>query len=644
VKKALLVLVVLTALAGGGFGVKAWRAHTTKAVDERAFIRAEMFLSQGRPIEALAIHQYHSGKPGSSLDWAGLEFRALVAQVNLPRLTSIYLDAPSRVLASEEGSITVARAFLHLRQPSEFETIRERWRGRETDLARWILLDADRHLLEGLPGKAEALLLAHPLPGTNDAPRLLRLALIKAGQAPREAFQLLNAAAALAPQQPDTRVFRGQVLEALGRTGEARVEYVAAVVAAPQNPIWRDQLAEFYRRTASLDLALATWQEALAPPSLDAIWLKTTFWSRMLQNVDFHSISNPPPPGRLAPLVAVLQSQPAGRFLETNALNELPAANHLAAQRPELFWLQLADLLLRREESKALALLTARAPTQSSWAPELERALVRILAFRATGQLTPTGWLPPSTPASSPTLHTYFASLESAARNPVPPEAALTAVLKGDHACAAAFLAAGWREAALTLANPEHLAPDSPDWLIYGFAQALRFNRTPEAALALLAKHPAPPILALLAAELQLAEGRRTEGLTALQPLADADSDVGYRASWLLALDALDQGTPGDARRILESQARLAKHLTGQELLARIHLAEGATNEAHNLYLALAPRSVEARAYLARTAATAKDWPKARQFTEELIGLLPDSVELRSNLEAIARAENPPTP
>ena len=73
----------------------------------------------------------------------------------------------------------------------------------------------------------------------------------------------------------------------------------------------------------------------------------------------------------------------------------------------------------------------------------------------------------------------------------------------------------------------------------------------------------------------------------------------------------------------------------------KLALAETNRSEATRLYTALATESAEARAYLARTAFAAKDYPTARKYTEELIALFPDELQLRSNLDEILKAEAP---
>lgn len=648
--KKILLVAILIALAGlSVIGVRLWRNHVTRASEARAFQKAGELIREGRPIEALALFETHGSRPDSVLAWSEVEFRALVMQANLPRLTGIFQRDPDRILRDEEASLTVARAFLHLRQSESFEKARGTWRGKETRPDRWMLLDADRLLLSGDAAGATALLERQVLPGTNDVPRLLRLALIEARRNAPRSFQLLNEAVGLNSRAADARSFRGQVLETLGRPQEARVEYVAAVVAEPANPLWRDQLADYYRRQHAYDLALDTLRDGLHPPSLDVLWLKEEFWGRMIQPAEPASRTNHPPSGALAPLVQLVRSLPANRFFDTNAFATLPSLSRVARERHEVRWLRLAELLRQGDDTAAVALLGGPRPPGASWEPDLERALLRVLAWRTSPStnrsLVPHGLtLPPPdrSPAELPTLfaqlETLAASEENAAAPRTNPPPELTRLLEGPHAFAAAFLAAGWREVGLQIA-PVPTTPVAPTWLAYAYSQALRRNRGAQEALAFLQVQPSQPELELATGELLIASGQATNGLRRLEPLARQNTDAGYRAACLLALAALERLQPDLARDTVAAHPRLATNLTGSEILARVALTRGDTNEADRLYQALAPRSVEARTYLARQAYARHDWRRARELTLELLELLPDRLELRANLEAIALAE-----
>ena len=651
--KKFLWIFALLALAGGGYlGVHLWRVRVAHTHETRAFGRAESLFAEGRITETAAIVQAFGARPGNRLPWADLDFRVLVAQANLPRLTAIFGIDPDRVLADEAASLTAARAFLHLRQPAEYGRIRSAWNGRERDRSRWLLLDADRLLIDGQVAQAEEILRAGLGGEAQDVPKLLRLALVVAGRNPQESVEFLNRAAAVDSRQPDARSLRGQVLEALGRPAHARVEYVAAVVADPSNPIWRDQLAEFYRRQGNADLALRTWSEAMEGPAFDAIWVKASFWARMIDPAGLSSTPRRPSAGPLAPLYRFVKDLPEDRFFDDPAFAALPDAGRFDQARQEVFWLRLTESLRQGRETEALQALASRRPDSPSWEPGLERALARILSWRNTPEhtLTPPGFPIARTPRSDPRLPSFWAALEDLAdsqANPTSAPAAATraeleGVLAGKYAFAGAFLAAGWREAALRLAGDAPLPSGSPVWLTYGLAQALRYNRGHAQALAFLAPHKNVPALDLLTAEIALAEGNADEARTTLQSLAPHDSDVGMRAAWLLGVDALEVDHPAEARRFVRANPRLATHTSGRELLARAALAEGDVASANRIYEGIADQSPEAQAFLARQAFEARDWDRAQSLTLSLLDRWPDELGLRAHLGKLASARPSP--
>jgi hypothetical protein len=109
-----------------------------------------------------------------------------------------------------------------------------------------------------------------------------------------------------------------------------------------------------------------------------------------------------------------------------------------------------------------------------------------------------------------------------------------------------------------------------------------------------------------------------------------------------LSLAAFESGNLTEARETIQRQPRLANATTGHELLARLALQDGKLAEAERLYQAIANDSAEAQAFLARRAFERQDWQAARLQTEKLQRLMPDALQLRENLLAIAKAENQP--
>ena len=641
-----LALLAVAIGAAGFMGFRSWRDRTIARQEQLARARAESLLKEDKPAEALALAEVFTGKsPGEA--WPRLELAALVALQDFSRLARIFEQTPARILADEEAAVLMARTFLHARKSANYGEIREAWHGRERHLDAWLALDADALILAGKQREAEELLRARILPGVMDATRLLRLALLTANHDMLEAWKLLCQAAALQPRNPDIRSFRAQILETTGRIELARVEYVAALVAAPQNPLLRDQLADFYLRNHNHDLALETWTEALTRPSLDFIRLKAHFWSRVLRPVKLPDL-DPAATGELDPLVQQMAALKPGQFFDSNAFDQLSHARSYAAQRPEVFWLRLLDALQTHEEKAAFELLRYEPAHLRIWDPDLAAALFRILYYRQKQSLNPPDFIF-SSALPETNRPPFFALLEQAARQertatnaPAVLTPEIAALLRGPSAFSAAFLAAGWREAALQFRLEPQLSPQEPEWLSSGFAQALRLNRSPRVALEFLGAGDLPPASALLRAELLVELGRRDEARELLASLAKLNSGVGFRAAFLLALDAAENQHWDAARQCIVRQPLLAQADLGKEVLARLALAEGQTAEAEQIYRGILKSSVEAKLWFARQAYSQKRWKDARQLTNELLEMLPDSPQLRENLLAIDQAEARP--
>ena len=637
-KVSLILALSATALALLAGGFVWWRGHVARNAEQHAFARAEQLLRDGQPAATLALVDRHpSGKP--PLDWTGLEIRALAGARHIPRLVAWHEREPQRVEQDEDATLLVARAYLHARQTANFKKLRQLWQPRERQPERWTILDADALMLVGKAREAEKILLAATFPTNAEPQRLSRLAILQAPRDPNAAWNLLDRAYTLDPRNTDIRSFRAQLLESASRFGDARVEYVAAHLAEPDNPLLRDQLAEFYTRQRSFDFALQTWREAVAIPSIEAIWLKLAFWGRVVQPSFLENLTNQPPAGRLQPLTQLLLSLPPDRFFDTNQFNLLPGAQRLASERPEVFWLQVLEALRTGAETNALDLLgqsRANGPT----APELSAALKTILAIRLSRPSVVGSW---SRTGNATNRHQFFTELAayaaaSRAGKPIALLPETEAIVRGPNAFAAACLGAGWREAALRLLRETPAATRPPEWFPYGIAQTLRFNRRSRAALDYIAKQPPTSALTLLAAELELGDGQIKPGLARLETLAREDSDVGFRAAWLLSLANLDMNKIAVARATVAAQPRLANSSTGQELLARAALGEGKTNETDRIYRTIEKDSIEAQAWLLRQDMAAKNFDSARRRAAALREAVPEAMETRDNQERVAAA------
>ena len=639
-KSKIILLVVVLAVAGTAafWGIKAWRTGVILRQEQRAFAQTEKLIVHHDFADALTIIRQQPAVP-AKLNWLPLEVRALAGLRAAPQLAAIYQRTPARILTDEEASLVLARAFLASRNTASFRAVRSAWSGHETRQSDWVALDCDVLLVAGKPREAEKLLRSQKFTGPAEAARLERLSLLVAARDLPEAWQLLSEATRLDSRNPELRSFRAQILEAAGKPEAARIEYLAAVLAETNNPLLADQLAEFYRRQNNYDAALAVWEVSLTNPAFDFMALKTAFWQRLVRPGSL--AADHLPDGELQPLAKWIAGLDAGKFFATNSFAELPSAPRLAQQRQEVFWLQLAEALRQKHEIEAAGLLRFNPFRARSWQPDLEVALTRILHYRLKHSLN-SSEISPVTGAAPADRHQLFTELETLAaqerttgRAAVPAD--LDALLRGPDAFAAAFLAAGWREAALRLGEPQNISPNDPAWFAYGVAQALRLNRDPAAALAFLAGHNADPTLQLLAAEIKIETGSLPAGLQELAPLALLNSAVGFRASYLLALANVDAKKYDAARQWILQSPPLSTDLLGREMLGDLAVRAGKPDEAERIYTAIVEKSLPAKAYCAKRAFDRHNWSEARRLTSELVQLAPDDLQFRANLAVIDR-------
>ncbi len=541
---------------------------------------------------------------------------AYAARANdLPRLMTLSVGADGPFRSNEEAALVTCRGLLLGGPAVPLEHVRELWRGRETRRAAWLALDADVLLAAGRTEEARKLLAARGFPGAEDAGRLARLALTE--DEPADAYGVLARAADLAPGDPDVRDCRGRLLEAEGRPAEAAGEFAAALAARGEDWVLRDRLAECYRRAGDFDAARATWLPPGSVPQADFAWLRAWFWDRVARPAPRDWEAAAPVQGPMRVVADYALRTPAGRFAPEDGEVRL-LSRGLHAQWQETDWLNLLALLQDGHEAAAARALRHSPFRRASWQPELVAALDRVLAFRAGARVRE------EPAAAGPVRHPFFAQLEClAAEGKLSPGAAglpedVRRLLAGDEAFAAACLAAGWDEAALLLHHPDADLSTLPGWYADGLARAVWANRGAGEALAFVRGQTRAKTLDLVAGELLLAAGRRTEAIERLRAAEDR-ADVGPRAAWLLVETALREGRPAEARRVLEAHPRLTADAEGQLLSARCAAAEGKDDLALRLYREAAGDSAEAGAYLVRRALAGGDWAAAGRLADGLL-------------------------
>jgi len=477
------------------------------------------------------------------------------------------------------------------------------------------ILTADKALLSGDTDAARKALESAKLEGPDEINRLTRLALLDANN-PAKAWDLLNQAYAINPKNTDVRTFSANLLEQGGDTGLARRDYIAAVVADPANPRARDNLAEFYIRQGMLPQAVQTWLDA---PPADASWifyLKAWFWNRV-------GLGSLPPkdPASLGKLVASLAALPAGDFWNSS-LDDVVAKSPILADREETLWLRVLQQLKEGQDSNALRLLSQAAPEQTAHHAYLRDALQFLLEVRLG--LNSNSHL--EIPETKTAGHPFWKWLSDNKSDP--------AALRQPWVLPTLFCVSGWLRAGVDISKPESLA-EAPEWAAYAIARSAQILGDNKRLAELLAASPlTSPAMQLLRAESAWMDNKRDEGRTILVGLL-GQPEAGYRAAFLLTMDALTRNDAAEAKRVIVLQPDFAASITGREFLARAALAEGKESDAIAIYESLGNDSDDARIFLARTAYSAKQWDRAEALVRSLIADHPNEPAFAANLEKI---------
>lgn len=485
------------------------------------------------------------------------------------------------------------------------------------------LVAADRELLLGNARKAREILESAKLEGQAELNRLVRLALLDAGD-PARAWASLAKAYAIDPRSMEVRTFSGNLLEERGDTLAARREYIAALLSDPSNPRARDNLAEFYVRSGMFPQAVATWLEAPPGPMSSVFQLKAWFWNRVAGGgADFTKI-NP-----RSALVDELDALPAGTFWGFSMgshVEALPAV----ARRPEIFWLRLLQAVGDRNDPAARALLESATPAQRAPGIRLAALLDAVLQNRIPGA----GRVPVEIPESLRGEHPFWNWLAVNSQD--------AGQLRKDWVLPVLFCVSGWKAAGADLADGKEL-DGAPDWVRYTLARSAQIAGDNTRFGELLgeagsgADESAP--IRLLKAEAAWQSGRGPEGVAILEELL-GEPDAGYRAAFLLGLYHLDRGDAPAARSVLKRNGEFAASVPGKEFEARILLLENRPDAAADVYRELGARSDEARVFLSKRAFEAKDWQAARELTQSLINDHPNEPAFSLNLQKIEEAEH----
>jgi hypothetical protein len=633
------ILVLALALAG----VWWWRESAERAALERTFTATERAVGGARWSEARAILEDQSRRRGRPVEaaasrrWTELEYRVASGLRDFASLEALVAREPALAGLDEEAALWLWRLRRAAGEEAAAEAVRALWRGREKMPVAWTCAEVDALWATGRRDAARELLLQvkSGATGAGGVPIWLREAMLGADPAAR--FEAIATAYRLDPANADLRGLRAVLLERAGQPAYARVDYVAALVADPANPLRRDDLASYYLRQGDLGTAVLTWREGLGEKSPDFMWVRSAFWGRVA--------GLPPAPAlvqnaqsRKARYAGWLALLPADRMWDEAGYAALHLPAEHAQREPSVFWLRLLERLAAGDWVAAGEAMRA-APTAAAAADPLFLASLRATAAVRLGKPPVETGITWPVAEGGPAAHRWRGVIAAALRGDPAAGAEFTAVATGPHAAVAALIAAGWTGPALDLADwPAAAREETPGWLRYGLLQARRLVRGAPDALAWGETLPEYPETDYAVASLKLAAGR-ADAEPALRRLAARKDDTGHAASWLLATRLLELGRADEAAALVAACATLAGSPEGRALRARAALAAGRKDEARTLFEPLAETSLEAGAWLAREAFAAGDLATARRLTEFWAARYPDELQLRANLNAIIAAE-----
>lgn len=453
--------IILSLLIGVPTGTVAFRRWARWKKVNTAYKAAKEALNKGRSREADEIIQ-------KTLPYAGRRMRitlsrlriaALEQTCNVAEMAALYDETPDAFAEREAAALLVARAQVEAGRFDAYEALRSEWRKRETQAVEWLILEANLLERQDKARNAYSLLAENTFTGVQEALRLAHLSLLQRDAARSQA--LMAQAAKLAPQHPE--VVRCQALwyEARGQHDIAQKAWEAVRRTAPDNPFYKDGHAEFHRRQGRYKEALQVWSSTLAPPTLDIIWLKTLFWSRVALPIAALPAVLPSPPGELKPLIEFTRNLPPGQFWDSAGFEAI-AQEHVAFHdRQEVFWLRLLHALHSKKEAEALALVNLCGFAARSWHPVLERSLVWILTCRRIGNLGAANICSAPCVSAYPAFFEMLDKVSNGDLENIP--AWVPQVLESTNAFAAVFAAAGWKEAAKRLSQPGAWPPGVPE-------------------------------------------------------------------------------------------------------------------------------------------------------------------------------------
>lgn len=651
-RKVLIVVMGLLLVAGGGSAAFLyWKAHVKKKQYFLSLEYAREYLTEGHAGDALHLIDTYRGRradyPGTENQWQSLEVKASAMSRDLPRLDFLYSQNPMQVVVNEDASLLMARMLLHRNKWDECAGIISYWRNTSPNPHFWFSLEADRHILQGDPASARDLLESRQFPGREDSGRLMRLAMLRAGDDLAGAWELLDEAQNRDPDNPDVHTFKAQILEKSGDRPRARAEYALAWAADPQNVFLGDQLAEFYIRQNQYPMALAVWARLQETGPLPSIAFKSHFWAGLTSSSTTASTVVSWPQGEVVDsamqVIRAIQQIPAGSFWDSNIDREYPEYRRDFNSNDMIGWLKVLQTIADGDMHALNSALEGEAMKRNSLEREMRFLLSAIAAFRLNvwhpSLLVEARWF------GGADGEEHHIATRSLARMVMDRN-----ILREDHfenqydamewlhgPCAFPVVLAsrGWFGAAWTLLKKRgetSLHDGLPSWAAYTLVSGIRRDRGAAQALQWLPGKSDSPELSLLKAEMLLESGELNGAMSIFGGLVRRDDGAGRRAAWILGTLYLERNQLQDAEKLIAACPGFTETPRGVELRARICLARDREDEALELYRSVASESSEAQAYLLRHYRKLGNEAEARDFARQLYLSMPDETRIWKEL------------
>lgn len=403
---------------------------------------------------------------------------------------------------TDEEALKEATSSLENGDMNRYLALKEIWEPKSEKRSAWFMLEADRLMTANDPDRAKAWLFSENFEGTEDAPRLLHLAILEFDQNPESALSMFRVALETDSDNPELYQKAARQLEKIDRFILAQEAYSKAVSLDPNSARQLLALGEFYLRQGQIPLALLTFKKASLLPSSEKEMSRLAFWSKVVQPFELTAKEG---------FAAYVLSLPEKVFWdERGSLYET-----LPESRSEARWLKWLQAISENKGSETpKAQLSPQLSSNSIIRPDLEAAFLLALNYQKSRKISlasPYAEMLEKTPSRG-----LLKQLSSYVRGEKKMPTDLKLLVKSPEIFTALLLDASWDRAALGL-NPSETIPEKyPAWLPYKLTEAVQRIDGNQAAFEFALKQALTPSMKKLIGELEIAIGRPSDGFKSL--------------------------------------------------------------------------------------------------------------------------------